>query len=460
MTSFRIVPKKVLCLFLGDALIIVGAYLLTVWFMARSLSTHILREYFPAEIVLLFAFPVVFYFAEFYDAELRFANPRYVFRHIAGMVAGSFLVLLVFFLFPRTNTGRSMFLIGSVLIGVGTLLWRFSVSWWFLRRATPKKRVLIIGAGQSGRMLYHTLKEDARYHVLGFMVEDDPAALEGEQLPGMICNSSMIDQIVKHHKVDVLVLAISNFKDPKLLKNVLDCKLDGVHVDDMPSFYEKSTGKVPVEHITDFWLVFAPLHGVKRSVYNLRLKRLLDVVLSLSGLAVTLPVTAAIALAIRLASRGPVLYRQRRVGLEGKIFTLVKFRSMTNGTDHDRQFAGEPNDPRVTWVGKIIRLSRLDEIPQMWNVLKGDMSFIGPRALIESEVREFESKVPYFSLRNAVRPGITGWAQVNYKHGVQVEDGLEKLQYDLFYIKNLSPLLDFLILMKTAKVVMYGKGAR
>jgi len=309
-------------------------------------------------------------------------------------------------------------------------------------------------------MLYRSLKDDPLYQVLGVMVEDDADKFEDDQAPMMIGDSAQVNQIVKHHKVDILALAISSFKDPKLLKCVLDSKLDGVHVEDMPSFYEKNTGKVPVEHITDYWLVYAPLLGVKRSVYNLKIKRMLDVVLSLCGLALTLPVSAAIALAIKLASPGPVLYRQQRVGLEGKIFTLVKFRSMTNGTDNDRQSAGERSDPRITLVGKIIRLSRFDEIPQMWNVLKGDMSFIGPRALIESEVREFESQVPYFSLRHAVRPGITGWAQVNYKHGPLVEDGLEKLQYDLFYIKNLSPILDFLILLKTVKVVMYGKGAR
>ena len=195
-------------------------------------------------------------------------------------------------------------------------------------------------------------------------------------------------------------------------------------------------------------------------MYTLRSKRLLDVFQSLAGLLVSLPLCAVAALATKLDSKGPVLFRQRRIGLNGRPFSLLKFRTMRVGTERDRRFAGKKGDPRITRVGMILRLLRVDEIPQMWNVLKGDMSFIGPRALIEEEVREFEQKIPYFSLRHCIRPGITGWAQVNFRHCVRVEDSLERLRYDLFYIKNLSPLLDFHILMKTVKVVLFGKGAR
>ena len=461
MTSLRrIIPKKTLLLFLGDVLLIVGAYLLAVPIKDFTTPYHPASSYHLAEILPLLTFLAVFYLADLYDGELKFASAGYVFRHSAGIAAGGFLLLLVFFLFPRTIVGRRLYFISIVLIGFGTLVWRFVLSSWYMRRTINRERIVIVGAGRSGRTLYKAIKDDPHYQVLGFMVEDDAGKGEGESVPIIAADTSQIQQIIKQHGLDTLVLAISSFKDPQLLKSVMDSKLEGIHVEDMPSFYERNTGKVPVEHISDFWLVVAPLLGVKRSVYNLRIKRVIDVVLSLLALVVTLPLSAVIAMAIKLTSPGPVLYRQRRVGLDGKVFTLVKFRSMIDGADADRRTAGEPNDPRITWIGKIIRPPRFDEIPQMWNVLKGDMSFIGPRALIESEVREFESKIPYFSLRHAVRPGITGWAQVNYRHGTLVEDGLEKLQYDLFYIKNLSPLLDFLILMQTVKVVMYGKGAR
>jgi lipopolysaccharide/colanic/teichoic acid biosynthesis glycosyltransferase len=212
--------------------------------------------------------------------------------------------------------------------------------------------------------------------------------------------------------------------------------------------------------VTDSWFIFAQLLGLKRNIYNIRMKRAADIILAFIGLVLMSPLALVAAVAIKLDSKGTVLYRQRRVGLNGNVFTLLKFRSMHNGTDHDRRHAGEKGDPRITRVGAFMRLFRIDEIPQMWNVLRGQLSFIGPRALVEEEVREFESRIPYFSLRHSIRPGITGWAQVNYRHGTTVEDGLEKLQYDLFYIKNLSPFLDFRILLKTVKVVLSRKGAR
>ncbi len=443
-------------LFLGDAVIIAGAYLLAVYVRLQGMPI----ETSHAEFVLLFVYLFVFYLSDFYDTELSFLNLRYIFRHLAGITIGSLIVSLVFFLFPGIRSGRGIFVISSVLIGVATLLWRFIFSSWFVKKLNGKKRLLIIGAGRAGKTLYKLIKHNPDYRVLGFMIDDDPGKWEAELLPRVVGTSKRICEIVKENKVDILVLAISHFKEPQLLKHVLDCKLQGVQVHDMPSFYEKVAGKVPVEHVTDFWLVFTPLLGVKKSVYNQRVKRVLDLVLSFFGLIVTFPIGALAGLAVKLETCGPVLYRQTRVGLNGKPFTLVKFRSMTNGTDFDRRFAGERHDPRITHVGKILRRARLDEIPQIWNVLKGDMSFIGPRALIESEVAEFESQIPYFSLRHSVRPGITGWAQVKYRHGTRVEDGLEKLQYDLFYIKNLSPLLDFHILMKTVRVVLSGKGAR
>lgn len=278
--------------------------------------------------------------------------------------------------------------------------------------------------------------------------------------PKVLGGSTTLKDRVLAGEVDAIVIAITHLKSPDLLRCALDCKMEGIQVYDMPSFYEEVTGSVPVEHVDDFWLVSAPISGVRKGLYNLRIKRLLDLVLVLSGLIISLPITVPTAVAIKMESSGPVFFRQRRVGLNGRSFNLIKFRTMKVGTEGDRRFAGSKGDPRITRVGKLIRLFRIDEIPQMWNVLRGEMSFIGPRALMEEEVKEFETRVPYFPLRHAIRPGITGWAQVNYHHGATVEDALEKLKYDLFYIRNLSPLLDFFILLKTVKVVLSRKGAR
>jgi lipopolysaccharide/colanic/teichoic acid biosynthesis glycosyltransferase len=228
----------------------------------------------------------------------------------------------------------------------------------------------------------------------------------------------------------------------------------------MPSFYEKRLGKIPVNHVSDLWFVFVPISGVRRNTYNQKVKRICDLFLSLIGIVLTLPFAAIIALAIKLDSPGPLFYIQQRIGWNEKAFELVKFRSMRDGADKEREFAGRPDDPRITRVGRIIRLLRMDEIPQLWNVFKGDMSFIGPRALMAEEVEAFSSKIPYFNLRHSIRPGITGWAQINYPHGAEEKDALEKLQYDLFYIKNLSPLLDLHIFLRTFYIVLFFRGAK
>lgn len=278
--------------------------------------------------------------------------------------------------------------------------------------------------------------------------------------PEVLGGSMVLKDKVRTGEIDAIIIAITHLKSPELLRCALDCKMEGVQVYDMPSFYEEVTGRVPVEHVNDFWLVSSPMSGVEKSVYNQRIKRVLDFLLSFIGLILSLPITIPAAIAINLESPGPILFRQRRVGLNGRSFDLIKFRTMRVGTEGDRRFAGDRHDPRITKIGHVVRFFRIDEIPQVWNVLKGEMSFIGPRALMEEEVRDFETRIPYFSIRHSIRPGITGWAQVNYHHGATVEDALEKLKYDLFYIRNLSPFLDFFILLKTVKVVLFGRGAR
>lgn len=404
----------------------------------------------------LIAYIFIFYLLDFYNIALISQRIKFLFRHMTGVISTAGLLALSFFFWPGLKSGRGVFLLCLLLAGAGTYVWRLAFLSLFKKRLIQQQNILIIGAGRAGEAFYDAIKDNPGYRVIGLMTEDGHLLPPSSPVPAISGAPTTLRQIIIDRAVNVLVLTSNRFKDPELLKTALECKLDGTQVCDMQSFYESMTGKVPVEHVTDSWLVFAPLLGI----YNNKLKRALDIILAFFGLVFTLPLTLVMAAAVKLDSPGVILYRQRRVGLNGNAFTLLKFRSMQNGTDHDRQHAGEKHDPRITRVGKIIRLFRIDELPQMWNVLKGEISFIGPRALMEEEVREFESRIPYFSLRHSIRPGLTGWAQVNYRHGIKVEDGLEKLQYDLFYIKNLSPFLDFLILLKTVKVVLSRKGAR
>lgn len=447
-----VLPKKSGLLVLSDTGIILIAYFLTGAFWIGTLDKHHVPA--PETAVLyLFSFLFIFYIIDFYDRETNFGGPANLLKHLAGIVAATGVLAALLYLIPNPDTGTGAFLTTALIIGAGTYFSRR-----FLLGMVPQK-ILIIGAGKAGTMLYKIMRDNTDYKVTGVMTDDDFPVAELTPIPVIRGGLTMLKQVIKDQKIDILVLAISNL-NPALIKSALDYKLRGLAVYDMRTFYEMVTGKMPVEHITDSWLLFTPFSGIRKNIYNRKLKRQVDIFLSLFGLVFTLPLTLTIAAAIKCDSSGPALFKQKRVGLNGKIFTLIKFRSMVNGTEKDRRFAGDLSDPRITRVGRILRRTRLDEIPQMWNVLKGDMSFIGPRALIESEVNEFESRIPYFSLRHSVRPGITGWAQVKYKHGAKVEDGLEKLQYDLFYIKNLSPLLDFQILMNTVKVVLSGKGAR
>jgi lipopolysaccharide/colanic/teichoic acid biosynthesis glycosyltransferase len=246
----------------------------------------------------------------------------------------------------------------------------------------------------------------------------------------------------------------------ELYRRLVEAKMKGTEVYEMPAFYERILQKIPARHVSDLWFAYVPISGVHKNIYNTKIKKLADLFFSVVGLVCSLPFTLPAILAIWVSSPGPIFYVHRRIGLNGKPFNLIKLRTMRDGSENDRQHAGQKNDPRITKVGKIIRFFRIDEIPQMLNVIKGDMSLVGPRALIEEEVEEFTPQVPYFSLRHSVRPGITGWAQVNYPHGAHVEDALAKLEYDLYYIKNLSPLLDLIILAKTVRTVLFGKGAR
>lgn len=452
-------PKKMLLLFFVDALFIYVAFSISPSIRSGAIIWDIAEPSWTAFSILAI-YLIVFYLADLYDIELDFKCPKYFFRFLVAGLAASVFVAMLFFFYPALQAGRGVFLINMGLVGILTYSWRLTFAWCFMDFLKRQKKLLIVGAGWAGNTLYETVRYNPNYHILGYTIDDDPAKWGTCQSPLVVGDSRILKDVVKELGVDIIVIAITHFKSLRLLKSALDCKMHGVEVYDMPSFYEQVTGKIPVEHVTDSWLVSAPLSGVKKTVYTLRIKRVLDIILSSFGLIFSLPITIPAAIAIKLESPGPVFYRQRRIGLNREPFELVKLRSMKVGTENDRHFAGSKDDPRITRIGKLIRLTRIDEVPQMWNVLKGEMSFIGPRALMEEEVREFEEKVPYFSLRHSIRPGITGWAQVNYKHGAAVEDALVKLQYDLFYIKNLSSLLDFHILLKTVGVVLWGKGAR
>ena len=260
--------------------------------------------------------------------------------------------------------------------------------------------------------------------------------------------------------MDQVIIAIKDITNRDILRRAIEYVKQGIPVVSAPVFYEETMGKIPTGHLTDQWIIDTGFKGVKPNFYNRRVKKLLDNVLSVLGLIAGAPIILFAGLCIRLDSPGPIFFRQLRVGVRGRSFEMLKLRTMAVCADPDSPSrCGLPN-PWITRVGAVIRKLRIDELPQFWNVLRGDMSLIGPRPLIEKEVALFDKEVPYFSLRHVVKPGITGWAQVNYPHGDSLTDAREKVQYDLFYIKNLSFLLDLRVFIRTIRVMLCGKGAK
>ncbi|MFB3926857.1 MAG: sugar transferase [Syntrophales bacterium] len=456
------VSKKKLLLVAGDGLLLSIAYFLSPvirFGVFVFMPLNDLREWLPFVMMYLLAF----YICDTYDTGLDFSKPKYLLRFFFSSLFGAAAVIVVTFFVSGLTSDRALFVIAACLSFALTYSWRLLFKVLFARVLRQRHRLLIIGAGQSGKSLYRIVKNDATYQVIGFL-DDDPGKLGIVNSPAVLGTCALLNKMVQNREVDEIAIAITDPKviqNRQLLRSVVQSKVGGVPVHLMPSLYEEKTGRIPVKHISDSWFLSAPITGVSKGMYNKKIKRLLDVALSLIGLlCFIIPVLVAVAVAVKVDSPGPVFYRQRRVGRNGRLFTLWKFRSMKVGTENDRRLAGRKDDPRITRSGKVLRLFRIDEFPQLWNVLRGDMSMVGPRALIEGEVSGFESKIPYFSIRHCVRPGITGWAQVNYHHGVTEEDALEKLEYDLFYIKNLSALLDVHILLRTVRVVLFGRGAR
>jgi sugar transferase (PEP-CTERM system associated) len=282
--------------------------------------------------------------------------------------------------------------------------------------------------------------------------------LERGSKPVVIGDYTQIPSIVQTRDVDRIVVALDERRGKLPIDQLLYCRLKGIKVEDGVAFTEYLAGKLSVESLHPSFLIFSD--GFKSTSISRILKRGVDILASVFALLLFLPVTVAIAIAIRLDSIGPILYQQERVGEDGKVFRLLKFRSMRVNAEENGAVWAKVNDDRVTRVGRIIRKLRLDEIPQMINVLRGEMSFVGPRPERPVFVEQLKEVVPFYSQRHAVKPGITGWAQICYPYGASKEDSLEKLKYDLYYIKHMSLVFDLSIIFETAKTVLLGRGAR
>jgi sugar transferase (PEP-CTERM system associated) len=401
------------------------------------------------------------YYADMYDLRVVSDRRELVVRIVQSLGAASFILAALYYWFPPLIIGRGVFTFAAFLVMLGVIGWR--VVFEFLsRRAGPRERLLLVGTSAAAVALAKELfdrRHELGVEIVGF-IDPDPARVGAPLInPGVVGTVEDIPSIVRARGVDRVVVSLADARGKLPMDKLLEMKLDGVTFDHLASVYEDYTGKIAVENLRPSWLIFSD--GFKKSRVLSAAKRASDIMISVVGLILAAPIGLIVALAVKLTSRGPVLYHQARVGQHGRVFTVHKIRSMREDAEAATGpvWASKSGDPRVTPIGRLLRRSRLDELPQLWNVLIGDMSFVGPRPERPEFVAALTKEIPFYGQRHILRPGLTGWAQVRYTYGASTEDALQKLQYDLFYIKNLSLALDFFIMVETIKTVLLRRGA-
>jgi sugar transferase (PEP-CTERM system associated) len=462
---FRVPVRRQQVLLVAGDLSILLVSLLLAFVIARFAHFNILfvLDRFTGGTLIYFAvYLLVFFVGQLYEVERRYRE-SHSFFHICVLVTAAFIIIAtLYYATPHWRIARRVMAIQAPIVAVLIYLWRSGYD-LVSRRFVAPRSVLLVGAGEMSRSLIRDIHGGygKEYRIAG-IIDDDPS-LAGARVEGVpvVGNSLQIEAVAEKEGIEAIVFA-SGYRSSlngHLVRHVLDLKTRGIKVYEMPTFYMRVTGKVPVRYIEDRWLLFGQDFPGLAAQEKLRLMRLLDVVISAASLVLVSPVLLLVALLIKLTSRGPILYRQERLGLARRPYELLKLRTMV--ADAEKQ--GGPQwaragDSRVTAVGRLLRRSRIDEIPQFVNVLRGDMSVIGPRPERAHFVELLEKEIPYYGLRFAVRPGLTGWAQVNYPYGNSVEDAHTKLQYDLYYLQERSFFLDAVILLKTLQTIVFRPG--
>ena len=385
--------------------------------------------------------------------SMRFATARLLVAVSLGIIAITFLdFILGGHNFWRSTLAYAMF--GSVIV---LLLNRLIVG-GILGASAFRRRVLVLGAGmRADRLRKLSEKPESGFVIVGYVTMTESEPVIAEAIPrGAIHN---LTRHVENLGVSEVVLALEERRNALPLADLLRIKTTGVHVNDFSSFIERETGRVDLDSVNPSWLIFSDGFSSGRAISSVA-KRLFDVFVSALLLTLTAPLIAVFAVLVKLDTKGPAFFRQTRVGLFGQDFDVIKLRSMRTDAEANGAQWATKDDPRVTRLGKFIRKVRIDELPQTWSVLKGEMSFVGPRPERPEFVAELEEQMPFYAERHMVKPGITGWAQINYPYGASVEDSRHKLEYDLYYAKNYTPFLDLLILLQTLRVVLWHEGAR
>lgn len=463
-------PARTVFLGISEACIIALAFMAAAIARLGSNDATLMLSYeqgFLKILVVAGAFIVCMYYFDLYDSSILRNRREVVTRLIQVLGTATIILAVLYYAYPPLELGRGIFSIGIAFAAVTLFLWRKA----FLFIITVPRfadRALILGDGPLAAPLLHEFasRPELGLRVVGQLLATDQIDNENVFVYAKPFGEQALDladhelwRAVKSQRVNRIIVAMSDRRGKLPVGLLLLLKSRGVAVQDGTAVYEAVTGKVPIESLRLDSLLFSS--GFQASQFDLIYNRLSSVLVSAVGLLLALPLFPFVALAIKLTSRGPIFYQQKRVGRDGVVFDCYKLRTMSVDAEADTgpTWAAD-DDPRITRVGRFLRTVRLDEIPQLWNVLKGDMSLVGPRPERPEFVEWLNQEIPHYHLRHTIRPGITGWAQVRFEYGSSIEHSKEKLRYDLFYIKNMSPGLDLLIFFQTIKTILWGRGAK
>jgi len=400
------------------------------------------------------------YYNDLYDLKITDTTSELFIRLLQAIGTSAILLAPIYYWFPVCVIGKWIFNVSIFFVIMFIVIWRMAYM-QILNRGLFDQKIILLGSGELAKKIAQEIdgKKDCGYQVAALIGDEKKRDLQLVIDPDTNCKSAYGDLCIqaKALGVDKVIVAIKERRSGFPTRQLLDCRVDGIDVIEGSTFYEMLTGKFMVDQINPSWLIFS--EGFRKSWSKRVLKRTIDIFFSLFMLILLAPILILVAILIKLDSKGPVFFSQERVGENRRLFIVHKFRSMVQNAEMESgPVWAEADDCRVTRVGKYIRKLRIDEFPQLFNVIKGEMSFVGPRPEREFFVEELEAAIPYYGERFSVKPGITGWAQVCYPYGASIEDAKEKLNYDLFYIKNMSILMDLMVIMKTVKTVLFGEG--
>ncbi len=451
-------PVRKVVFVLGEGLLICLSLLMVDWVILGSGLFFLDFELNSTRALLVtLIFQLCLYFFDLYDISGDISLPRTMTRMTQAFGSGCVILAAIYYIAPFMIITTQIFWTGYVFICLTVFSWR-GAYYFVLRKRYFAQNVLIVGTGPLASEIAREIDgvQDSVHRICGFVGSGEPAF----NPYGVPVRPKLEDfeELYLGHKLERIIVALGDRRGETPIKTLLQCKMMGISIEQGVSFYERITGKILVENVMPSWIIFS--EGFRFNRWSYHAKRLSDLFLAAVLLVVTLPVLLITAILIKLESKGPVFYLQERIGEKNKPFRVIKFRSMRQDAEKNGAVWATVNDPRVTKVGEVIRRLRIDELPQLFNVLRGEMSLVGPRPERQVFIDQLVRKIPYYAIRHELKPGVTGWAQVCYPYGASELDALKKLEYDLYYLKNLSLALDLLIIFKTIKTVLGREGSR